>query len=100
MKWEKEVVVITGGGSGLGRLIAEVLGRRGVAVAVLDVREPEGGGVEEEEEGWRWYRCDVSRRGRVEGVRGVIERDVCMDSDCCSNARGVHADFCFGGVAR
>ena len=75
MEWEKEVVVITGGTSGLGRLVAEVFGRRGVSVAVLDVKAPEG----EEEEGWRWYECDVGRKGEVERVKGAVERDVCMD---------------------
>jgi NADP-dependent 3-hydroxy acid dehydrogenase YdfG len=36
-EWTDEVIVITGGSSGLGLLIAEVYGMRGVSVAVLDV---------------------------------------------------------------
>jgi NAD(P)-dependent dehydrogenase (short-subunit alcohol dehydrogenase family) len=75
----EEVVIITGGCNGLGRLLAEIFGLRGVGVAVLDVREPEGGKEKmEEEEGWRWYECDVGRWEDVERVRAEVERDVCI----------------------
>lgn len=69
-------MVITGGASGLGRCIAETFGMRGASVAVLDVKEVEGGvgawGV-----GCRWYRCDVGDFDEVQKVRGEIEKDVC-----------------------
>ncbi|EDN96026.1 hypothetical protein SS1G_12232 [Sclerotinia sclerotiorum 1980 UF-70] len=39
----EEVIVITGGASGLGLLVAEVYGMRGATVAVLDVRDLESG---------------------------------------------------------
>jgi hypothetical protein len=75
----EEVVLITGGCNGLGRLLAEIFGLRGIAVAVLDVREPEGGREKvEEEEGWRWYQCDVGVWEDVERVKGEVERDVCI----------------------
>jgi hypothetical protein len=75
----EEVVLITGGCNGLGRLLAEIFGLRGVGVAVLDVREPEGGSEKmEEEEGWRWYECDVGRWEDVQRVRAEVERDVCI----------------------
>jgi hypothetical protein len=75
----EEVVVITGGCNGLGRLLAEIFGLRGIGVAVLDVREPEGGKEKmEEEEGWRWYECDVGRWEDVQRVRAEVERDVCI----------------------
>jgi hypothetical protein len=76
---EEEVVVITGGCSGLGRLLAEIFGLRGIGVAVLDIREPEGGREKvEEEEGWRWYECDVGKWEEVERVKGEVERNVCI----------------------
>lgn len=70
------MVVITGGASGLGRCIAETYGMRGASVAVLDVKEVEGG-VEAWGEGCRWYRCDVGSFDHVQKVKGEIEKDVC-----------------------
>lgn len=78
---EDEVIVITGGAGGLGGIIAEIYGMKGVSVAVLDVRKPEwvaktdGGG--EEMETVRWYECDVGDRAQVEKVGTQIEKDVC-----------------------
>lgn len=70
----KEVIVITGGASGLGLLIAEVYGMRGASVAVLDVR---GMGEEGGERGIEFYQCDVGDREQVEKVARRIEDDVC-----------------------
>lgn len=71
-----EVVVITGGRSGLGRCIAEVYGMKGVRVAVLDVsvgEEEEKTGAEEQSD-VRYYRCDVGDRENVERVwRRIID---------------------------
>lgn len=75
----EEVVVVTGGASGLGLLIARIYGLRGVSVAVLDVKE-----VGEIEEGWEegsgveYYRCDIGNRKEVEWVVGKIKEDVCF----------------------
>jgi hypothetical protein len=78
LDWEREVVVITGGASGLGKVIAEMYGMRGVSVAALDVRVPEEKGREESEalECVRFYKCDVSRLEEVQRAKGEIERDV------------------------
>lgn len=57
-------MVITGGGRGLGRCVAEILAMRGCEVAVLDLEVEEGkveGGVKE-------YKCDVGDREQVEKV--------------------------------
>ncbi len=69
---EDEVIVITGGASGLGLLIAEVYGMRGASVAVLDVREMENG----EARGVTYYKCDVADKAQVARVAAEIERDV------------------------
>lgn len=68
----EEVIVITGGASGLGMLLAEVYGMRGASVAVLDVRDMENG----EARGVTCYRCDVSDKRQVQEVVCKIERDV------------------------
>lgn len=72
--WEREVVVITGGASGLGKVLAEMYGMRGVSVAVLDVRMPEE--KSEALEHVRFYKCDVSSLEDVRRAKGLIEEDV------------------------
>ena len=67
-----EVIVITGGASGLGLLIAEVYGMRGATVAVLDVKDLESG----EARGVSVYKCDVGDKEQVARVAIEIERDV------------------------
>lgn len=75
--WEREVVVITGGGGGLGRVLMESLVMRGVKVAVLDVK-----GMDREAEELRdgatgelcWVECDVGDGEAVErAVNRVVE---------------------------
>lgn len=68
----EEVIVITGGASGLGLLIAEVYGMRGATVAVLDIQDMENG----EARGVTYYKCDVSDAQQVARVAAEIERDV------------------------
>lgn len=78
-------MLITGGCNGLGRLLAEIFGLRSVGVAVLDVQEPEGGKERtEEEEGWKWYRCDVGNVEEVQRVKRQVEKDVCILSSSIS----------------
>lgn len=68
----EEVIVVTGGASGLGMLVAEVYGMRGASVAVLDVNEMENG----EARGVTYYQCDVSDKAQVARVAAEIEKDV------------------------
>ena len=76
MDWVHEVVVITGGRRGLGGILAEILGMRGVDIAVLDISITE----EEQkakEERVRYYICDVGSTQEIERVWGKIVSDVC-----------------------
>ncbi|KAJ9667631.1 hypothetical protein H2201_002166 [Coniosporium apollinis] len=82
---EEEVIVITGGASGLGALIAEVYGLRGASVAVLDVKEPEG-----EVNGVDFYKCDVGDCGQVERAAKQIERDLGTPTILINNAGIMH----------
>jgi len=68
----EEVIVITGGTSGLGLLIAEVYGMRGATVAVLDTKPLEN----TEARGITYYQCDVSDKSQIARVAAEIERDV------------------------
>ena len=74
LNWDEEVVVITGGAGGLGKVLAETYGMRGVSVAVLDIREPEE--QSEALENVRFYKCDVSRIEDVQKAKLAIEQDV------------------------
>lgn len=77
VEWEKEVVVITGGGSGLGRVLAEMIVRKGGKVAILDVKGPDEE-AEETMERWDlvWEKCDVSKEGDVKEAVDRIVDDV------------------------
>ncbi|OAA67193.1 short chain dehydrogenase reductase [Niveomyces insectorum RCEF 264] len=79
---DEEVIVITGGASGLGLLIAEVYGMRGASVAVLDVKEMENG----EARGVTFYKCDVSDKAQVAKVAAAIERDLGPPTVLINNA--------------
>ncbi|KAI9846654.1 MAG: hypothetical protein M1837_003709 [Sclerophora amabilis] len=79
----KEVIVITGGASGLGLLIAEVYGMRGASVAVLDVKDMDSEG---EVRGVEYYNCDVGNRLEVEKAAKEIENDLGTPTILINNA--------------
>lgn len=81
----EEVIVITGGASGLGLLIAEVYGMRGAAVAVLDVAELES----TEARGITYYKCDVRDKAQIARVATEIERDLGTPTVLINNAAEV-----------
>jgi NAD(P)-dependent dehydrogenase (short-subunit alcohol dehydrogenase family) len=66
----RKVALVTGGARGIGRGIAEVLGRSGYEVAIADVDAKAGG-----EAGFLFLECDVSREPSVRAcVRTVLKR--------------------------
>jgi hypothetical protein len=79
VEFANEVVVVTGGASGLGLLIAQSYAMRGAKVAVLDIREF---GEEEREElfgeGVLCFAVDVADRGLVVSARERIVEVVCL----------------------
>ncbi|KAK5108562.1 hypothetical protein LTR62_008219 [Meristemomyces frigidus] len=88
LEWDEEVVVITGGASGLGKILAETYGMRGASVAVLDVQSPskESEGLA----GVEFYECDVGDAEAVEKVKGQIEKDLGTPTILINNAGIVH----------
>ncbi|KAH6724502.1 hypothetical protein DL95DRAFT_325521 [Leptodontidium sp. 2 PMI_412] len=80
--FSEEVIVVTGGASGLGLLIAEVYGMRGATVAVLDVKDLEAG----EARGVSVYKCDVGDKEQVAKVAVEIERDLGTPTILINNA--------------
>ena len=78
--WAQEVIVITGGSSGLGRVIADTYSMRGISVAVLDVK-PMSDQDETEARNIRWYACDVGSQEAIVRAKEQIEKDVGRLSD-------------------
>lgn len=78
----EEVIVITGGTSGLGLLVAEVYGMRGATVAVLDKNPLEN----TEARGITYYQCDVSDKAQIARVAADIERDLGTPTVLINNA--------------
>ncbi|WVQ83557.1 hypothetical protein IAT38_005698 [Cryptococcus sp. DSM 104549] len=73
LKWEEQIVLITGGGSGIGALLAETLAMRNVPVVVLTKEAPK---YESANENIYTYTCDVSDCKQVEAVAGKVREEV------------------------
>ena len=69
---EEDVVVVTGGSSGLGQIVAEIFALKGISVAVLDIKKPCMEGNYE----LQYYECDVSDVAAVRRVSAQITKDV------------------------
>jgi hypothetical protein len=67
-----DVVVVTGGSSGLGQIIAEMFALKGISVAVLDIKKPQMEG----NYALQYYECDVSDHKVVQRVAAQITEDV------------------------
>ncbi|KZF25258.1 short chain dehydrogenase/reductase [Xylona heveae TC161] len=83
----REVIVITGGASGVGLLIAEVYGLRGASVAVLDVRELDATQLMVmESKNIHYYTCDIGDRAQVVAAKAKIEKDLGTPTILINNA--------------
>lgn len=68
--WEDQIVLITGGSSGIGELLANTLAVRNVTVVVLDINP-----IVSENYNINYYKCDVSKWEEVKAVsEQVIEK--------------------------
>jgi len=69
LDWSEQIVVITGGSSGIGELLANTLAVRNVTVVVLDIKP-----IVTENYNITYYPCDVSNWEEVEVVsKKIIE---------------------------
>ena len=66
--WNNEVVVLTGGSNGIGRQIAELLGNRGIKVAILDIQAPK----DNLPPTVRFYECDITSPATIAEVADTI----------------------------
>ncbi|PKY04183.1 hydroxysteroid 17-beta dehydrogenase 11 [Aspergillus campestris IBT 28561] len=72
----EEVVIVTGGASGLGQVIARMYAMRGASVAVLDIKPREEISDDEMSGGAEYYCCDVGDRAMVEATVDQIEKEL------------------------
>lgn len=66
--WNREVVVLTGGSSGIGNIVAQLLGKRGIKVAILDIQPPQGTLPPTV----RFYECDITSAAAIGSVAATI----------------------------
>ncbi|KAH8927453.1 retinal short-chain dehydrogenase/reductase [Atractiella rhizophila] len=71
--WETEVVVVTGGANGIGRIIAETLAVRHVVVVVLDVEEPDY--IDNYDDVY-FFKCDIGKKEEVDRVAEEIRKEL------------------------
>ncbi|TLD24705.1 short chain dehydrogenase/reductase [Venturia nashicola] len=83
---DEEVIVITGGSNGLGRLIADFYAMRGASVAVLDVAKRD----DDDMMGLEFYRCDVGDRTQVEAAAAKLRKDLGVPTILINNAAVVN----------
>ncbi|EKM59280.1 uncharacterized protein PHACADRAFT_249667 [Phanerochaete carnosa HHB-10118-sp] len=79
--WGEQIVVITGGSSGIGGLIANTLAVRNVTVVVLDI-DP----IETENYNIAYYKCDVSKWEEVQAVAKKIQEELGHPTVLINNA--------------
>lgn len=91
---DREVVLVTGGASGLGLLIAQIYAMRGTRVAVLDIKEIDEDVSEVFGDDVLYIACDVGDRGALEGAKEKISETVCLFTSIFGRGvRGVLDDY-------
>ncbi|KAF8812220.1 retinal short-chain dehydrogenase/reductase [Phlegmacium glaucopus] len=71
LDWGEQIVLVTGGASGIGELLANTLAVRNVTVVVLDVNP-----IVTENYNIVYYKCDVSKWEEVEAVSQKIITEI------------------------
>ncbi|KAG6336597.1 hypothetical protein ID866_2506 [Astraeus odoratus] len=81
LDWSQQIVLITGGSSGVGELLASTLAFRNVTVVVLDIKP-----IVTDQSNIIFYKCDVSRWEEVEGVAKKVVQEVGHPTILVNNA--------------
>ncbi|KAJ5102949.1 short chain dehydrogenase/reductase family protein [Penicillium argentinense] len=66
--WNREVVLLTGGSGGIGHKVAQMLGERGIKVAILDITPP----TETLPNSVRYFECDITSPAHIKEVANAI----------------------------
>jgi len=86
MRFQDQVVVVTGASRGIGRAIAEGFGREGAKVACIATTMANAEGTAKSIAGAKAYALDVSNAEAVAEVFGQIEKDLGVPSVLVNNA--------------
>jgi short-subunit dehydrogenase len=81
LDWSEQIVVLTGGASGIGELLANTLAVKNVTVVVLDVKP-----IETENYNIVYYKCDVSKWEEVQAVSKKVLEEVGEPTILINNA--------------
>lgn len=81
LDWSEQIVVVTGGASGVGELLANTLAVRNVTVVVLDIKP-----IVTENYNIAYYQCDVSKWEEVEAVSKKIIDEIGQPTMLVNNA--------------
>jgi len=87
--WSEQVVLVTGGSDGLGRVLVETLLLKHITVVVLDIK-PYSDRDEQEEGDVHFYQCDISDPLAVEAAADRIREEVGSPTIIVNNAGIVH----------
>ncbi|CAI9637611.1 unnamed protein product [Alternaria burnsii] len=66
--WSREVVVVTGGSDGIGKIVVQLLAEKGIKVAVLDVQDL----TYEAPPSVRFFKCDLSSPNAIADAASSI----------------------------
>ncbi|KAF8204739.1 hypothetical protein BJ912DRAFT_1018041 [Pholiota molesta] len=81
LDWSEQIVIITGGSSGIGELLANTLAVRNVTVVVLDIKP-----IATENYNIAYYKCDVSKWDEVEAVSKKVLEEIGEPTMIVNNA--------------
>src|SRR3982074_3707865 len=92
------LALVTGAGSGIGRACALELGKRGFALAVIDLDEGAARETASQIPGAKAYRADVSNAAEVEAAVGAAVADLGPLEGLVNNAGILDGDFNVDGM--
>ncbi|KAF8138370.1 retinal short-chain dehydrogenase reductase [Boletus edulis] len=81
LDWNEQIVLITGGSSGIGELLANTLAVRNVNVVVLDIKP-----IQTENCNITYYKCNVSKWEEVEAISKKVIEEVGYPTMLVNNA--------------
>lgn len=80
--WSQEVVVVTGGSDGIGKIVVHLLAEKGIKVAVLDVQEP----TYTPPPSVRFFHCDLSSPSSIKDAASQIRSSLGNPTILINNA--------------
>lgn len=84
LQLQDKIVIVTGGASGIGRQIVEVLAAGGADVAVFDLTVDDG--ARDERTGARFFRVDIADKAQVESAVARVEAELGAPTTLINNA--------------